>query len=136
MDRRSLFAYGASTFEALLSSLPWLPGDETVGGSRDAASGAPASYIVRRDALSALQLRIWESEWEDYLALIAYGQSKAPFLWYPDADEAENFLVYLQSPEPGSRWAPARDNNFPRVFIVSLTLRGVATVTPWTPYFT
>ncbi len=135
MDRRSRFEYGVTSFECEVSAKPWTPGYNTIGGSRKAASGLPASYIVDEEHLVDLFLRIRESEWTAYRALIAYGKASGEITWYPDADEPTSYLCYLESPSAGERVTPSRDGNYPRIFEVQLTLRGVDSEIPWQPYF-
>jgi hypothetical protein len=134
---RSRFACGggAGDFTTKLPARAWQPADETVGGVRLAASGVPATYVVRRDATLEVTLRIEEAEWAALLALVAFGQSGEVITWFPDANEAESFAVYLHAPAPGQRWAPTRDADFPQVFQVALTLRGAAGAAPWLAYF-
>lgn len=135
LARRSRFVYAtASAFAATLPARPWTPVDNTVGGSRTAASGVPASYIVRRDGLLELTLRIEEAEWAAFLALIVFGQSAAAFVWFPDAEEATSFTVYLDSPAAGEKWKPTRDT-YARVFEVTITLRSTDGTPLWLPYF-
>lgn len=136
LPRRSRFDYGGVVFETSLPCFPWTPLDETVGGRRIAASGIPAAYIVRRDYMLELRLRIYETEFSDYLSLVSFGQSGQSFLWWPDADDLDTVVeVYLQSPLAGESWSPNRVDNFQRVFECSLTLRGVDVAVPWRPYF-
>jgi len=137
MRWRSRFEYDTvSSFETEHPARPWLPADETVGGSRTAASGVPASYVVRRDATVSLTLRIEEAEWIDFLLLIAFGQSAQAFLWFPDTDEAESFSVYLEAPAAGAQLTPTRDGAYPAVFEVTITLRSADGTAPWTEFFT
>lgn len=136
MQWRPRFEYDVgSSFETEHPSRPWTPMDETVGGSRTAASGVPASYLVRRDATVSLTLRLEETEWADFLALIAFGQTAQAFLWFPDTDEVENFSVYLAVPSAGERLTPTRDNAYPAVFEVTITLRSADGTAPWLAYF-
>lgn len=130
-----LFEYGSGgIFSPRLPPKPWTPIDETTGGSRTAAGGVPASYIVRRDSLLEVVLRIDEDEWTDFVNLIAWGQSGESFLWYPDADDVgTSFEVWLEEPKPGGRYSPER-TDFPRVLECTLILRGVD-VPPWPNYF-
>lgn len=133
--RRSRFVYGDTEFETELSAKPWTPGDVTVGGTRTAAAGIPASYIVRRDTLYELPLRVSEAEWPAFRDLIAFGQSAETFLWLPDADFAQSLLVYLESPKAGEQWAPSRMADFERVFDMTITLRLAEQQTNWVAYF-
>ena len=134
--RRSRFVYGPSDTEFIteLSAHPWTPVDFTVGGARTSAAGVPASYVVRRDNLYELPLRITEDEWQQFLALVAFGQTDEPFTWYPDADDVVAIPVYLENPLSGERWAPSRMSDFLRVFEITLVLRQANTTT-WQPYF-
>lgn len=132
---RSKFQFNTSdVFATSLSTRAWTPGDSTVGGSRVSSAGIPAAYQVRRDALLTLPLRIDETEWPDFLALIAFGQSGQPFDWFPDADGGSGYTVYLEQPAMGDRWAPTRMSEFPQTFDVTITLRGAGGA-PWQAYF-
>lgn len=136
MERRSRFTFGAQSFEATISAAAWVPADRTVGGARIAASGVPASYVVRRDALLTLTLRIWESEWVAVANLIVWGQSAQTITWAPDATApATTYAVYLDSPAPGETFAPTRSADFPRVYEVTITVRGASGAVPWPLYF-
>lgn len=136
MERRARFVFGSTTFDATISARAWTPQDSTVGGSKTAASGVPASYIVRRDSLLAFGLRFWEEEWPEVLNLVTWGQSKQTLTWYPDLDDlATSFAVYLEAPAPGEAWSPERSQDFPRTFELTLTLRGAGATIPWANYF-
>jgi len=140
IPQRSRFTYGGSgDFTTGLSVRPWIPVDETVGGMRKAASGIPASYIVRRDVLLELGLRIEESQWDELLAFVAFGQTAQSFRWFPDATltdpDYDNFEVYLDAPAAGERWAPTRDGSYPRMLEMKITLRGVGGALPFMPFF-
>lgn len=137
MERRSRFEYGtAQAFECTVTTRPWAPADNTVGGSRISAAGIPAAYVVRRDGLLDLTLRFWESEWTDLLNLVAWGQAANTLTWFPEAtDLGTSWDVYLDSPAPGSRFGPSRDGDFPRVMELTVTLRGAGTGVPWLAYF-
>jgi hypothetical protein len=135
---RTRFTYtGGGDWTTVLPARPWTPADETLGGRRVAGSGVPATYIVRRDALLDLTLRLLEAEWDDLLALVTFGQTGGQITWYPDVDDAPgtSFTVYLEAPAPGMRWAPTRLADYPRALEQALTLRGVASA-PWQAYFT
>jgi hypothetical protein len=136
MLRRSVFDYGAGTWEAELSAVDWLPMDSTVGGQRISAAGIPASYVVRRDVLLQLTLRVRESEWASFLNLLTYGQAAEAITWTPDAEvPAETYQVYWHAPAAGEQMTPSRNAEYPSVFEVSITLRGVGTSAPWRPYY-
>ncbi len=129
------FEYSAGgVFEPRLPPAPWTPADSTIGGSRTSATGVPAAYVVRRDALVELVLRLDEDEWTDFVNLLIWGQQGESFLWYPDAAQPlEFFEVYLEAPAAGERVQPER-TEFLRVYDVTITLRGVD-LPPWPNYF-
>lgn len=129
------FVYGSSQFIPTYPARAWNPSDEPIGGARISAAGVPASYIVRRDALLELTLRFTEAEWPTVRALVAFGQSGQEIAWYPDAAEVTSFSVYLHAPAAGERWGPTRSADFPRVFELTLTLRGVDDAVPWVAFF-
>lgn len=136
MERRSRFVYGTEEFVATISVRPWTPVDATLGGMRVAASGVPAGYVVRRDSLIDVTVRFWEGEWTALRNLLIWGQSQQVIDWYPDADDTSTtWPVYLEAPAVGDRIAPERDGEFPRVFELPLSLRGVGTAVPWISYF-
>lgn len=122
--RRSRFEFGGQSWTTTYTTRPWVPGDFTIGGSRTSAAGIPAAYVVRRDALVELTLRVTEAEYPRLLALIRYGQSSQTFVWYPDAnDTSDAVTVYLEAPLAGERWSPTRDGAYPRHFEMTITLR-------------
>lgn len=134
--RRSRFTYGlAGDFTTRYSTRAWTPADSTIGGRRVSGAGVPVSYLVRRDSLSVITLRVMEDEWDDCLAFLQFGQTSASFLWYPDADEATTHEVYLEAPAMGERIEPTRDAQYPRMFEIPITLRGVGAVVPSQPFF-
>lgn len=136
IPQRSRFTYGLG--EEFITQLPpraWMPAEQTIGGERTSEAGIAASYIARTDVLLDVTLRFFEDEYEDVRALIRFGQTKQGFLWFPDAEDVVSFLVYLDAPKVGERWAPTRDGQFPRVFEQAITLRGVGAVEPWLRYW-
>lgn len=113
---------------------PWTPIDETIGGKRVAAAGVPAAYVVRRDSLVELTLRLEEDEWLELVNLIDYGQQGESITWYPDAsDLLTSYEVYLEEPAPGGRYAPTRAD-YLRIFETTIVLRGVD-LPPWPNFF-
>ena len=96
----------------------------TVGGSRTAASGTPAAYVVRRDYNLRLTLRLYETELPYLGEVIRWGQLAESFLWIPDANEpATRHWVYLEGPLAGESWEPLRDATYGKVFAIDLLLR-------------
>lgn len=107
-----------------LPMLPWDLEASTVGGSRTAAGGIPAAYVVRRDDNLILVLRLYETEVPLARAMVAWGQSSEPFTFYPDrATTGISFGVYLEAPLAGEVFRPVRVGGFPKLFEVTLTLR-------------
>jgi hypothetical protein len=134
--RRSRFAFGDTAWTMELSARPWIPGDSTLGGSRTAAAGVPASSVVRRDSLIKLTLRFEEYEWPNVHALIRYGQTAQAFQWFPDADDTgDTVFVYLDAPVVGERFAPTRMAEYERGMEITLTLRELPGATTWRNYF-
>jgi len=135
--RRSRFIYGdEGDFTTTLPVRAWVPGDRTIGGILFSTGGVPGAFIVRRDPLLNLVLRVEESEWLDVLALVAFGQTGQSLLWFPDVDEAPFFTVFLDLPAAGSQWGPERDGQYLRNFDVPLRLRShPADARVWEEYF-
>lgn len=132
---RSRFIYGTGgdvvDWQTELPARPWTPVTATIGGSRTAASGTPAAYVVRRDENIRLSLRVYETELPDVAALIAWGQEAETILWLPDAnDTTESYFVYLEGPLAGETWEPVRDASYPKVFTVDLVFR-LTVPGPW-----
>lgn len=124
---RPVFIYGdggdLTTFECSLPARPWSRSTPTVGGSRTASSGIPASYVVRRDYVLGLELRLLESEWAAFEEFIAWAQGAETFTYYPDALELDSYSVWLEAPLAGQELAPVRDGAYPRVLTVAVELR-------------
>jgi hypothetical protein len=134
LPRRPRFVWATGDLTMTWPCRAWIPEDSTVGSRDVSASGIPAAYIVRRDDLLNLTQRVTEDEWSDFRAFIAAVQDGQAFQWYPDAEEAEFFDVYLESPAAGDKWRPSRDGEYPRMFEATIQLRGVDEA-PWLPYF-
>lgn len=136
---RSRFVYGTggdvSAWETLLPVRPWTRPTRTVGGSRVAAGGIPAAYVVRRDYLLNLRLRLFEVELDELQALVTWGQNAETILWYPDADDlATSYTVYLEEPGAGGSWEESLTDGLERIVEVELVLRLVAGG-PWAPLY-
>lgn len=126
------FIYGPS--EALVTlelSLPvalWQHGSHSVGLIRCTALGAPAVVISQRKQILRVPLRFYESEWPSVRELIAWGQTKAPFVWYPDSDiyaqdQLESAVVVLEAPKVLEALQPEPDADYPRALTLTITLR-------------
>jgi hypothetical protein len=135
---RSRFVYGIGAgvvdWSTTLPTRAWDRRRPTVGGSRTAAGGVPAAYVVREDHVLAVTLRVFESEWSDLIGMIQWGQFAESFVWYPDASLsviATSFSVWLENPMAGSDVVPVRSSEYPRVLEQTIELRSVSAL-PWT----
>lgn len=102
----------------------------TVGGSKTAAAGVPASYVVRRDRVLAVTFRVWEEEIADFEALIEWGQASEIITWTPDVDTGTAYEVWLESPKAGETFDPPRDEEVPALYLCTVEFRKVD-ATPW-----
>lgn len=134
---RSRFVYGIGGDEVdwttTYPARAWDRRTSTVGGSRTAAGGTPAAYVVRRDHVIGLTVRILESEWDDLHGVLQWGQFGESFTWYPDAGGdviADSFTVWLEFPQAAEDIRPTRHADYPRVLEVSIELRSVDAL-PW-----
>lgn len=134
---RSRFVYGiggdAVDWTTTLPARAWDRRTSTVGGSRTSAGGTPAAYIVRRDHVIGLTLRVLESEWSDLHGMLQWGQFGESFTWYPDAGGdviAEAAVVWLDFPQAGEDIRPVRHADYPRVLEVTIELRSFDAL-PW-----
>jgi hypothetical protein len=131
---RPLFRYGENLSLALeLPVTPWVRHTTVVGGDIEADSGARAAYVVRRDELLTFTLRFYEEEWPFVQFLIDYGQSGQLLVWYPDRDDLSvQFTCYLESPSIDGSYQPTPDGEYPRAFLLEITLaRGTWPLPPW-----
>lgn len=141
MIRRSRFVFGpdldlGTEFACGISTRPWIPVDQTIGGARTSAAGIPASYVVRRDNLLDLPLRFYESEWQDLKDLLAAGQGAELIRWFPESDDPFIYFdVWLESPKAGDTIRPTRDSEYPRAMELTITIRGQGAEAPWLEYF-
>jgi hypothetical protein len=113
-----------------LPQRPWTPDTPTVGGTRTAAGGIPAGYVVRRDYNLEVTLRLYPDELANLDRLIAWGQPGESFRFYPDRDQASYHTVYLEEPKAGGQWRPNRVDGYEKVFEMTLLLR-LTTGGPW-----
>lgn len=130
---RFVFGVGGDVTDwaLVLPVRPWDRNTPTAGGSRTAAGGVPAAYVVRRDHNLRLRLRLLESEMGDLDDFLAWGQAAETFLWYPSAnDDSASHLVWLESPKAGEDVQPIRSAEYPRTFELDIVLRP-NTPAPW-----
>jgi hypothetical protein len=109
-------------------SLPvglWNHQDKTIGGEAESDGAFPASFVVRRDYVLAIPLRLFESEWPVVRALVEFGQTGGVIRWFPSIDEETYFDVYLESPALGDDFRPIPDATYPRALLLSIAVRRV-----------
>lgn len=111
----------------------------TVGGMREAASGARAARTIRRDFLLDIVLRIDESELTAVETLHSWMEDNigTAFRFWPDVGVAgTSFDCVLVKPVHGEDLTPVRSSEFASDLEVSLTLRrsnGAAWTLAWYP---
>lgn len=107
-----------------LPMLPWELRSGGVGGSSTAAAGVSESYVVRKDRIARVTVRMYEIEVEDFfLTLEHIRDNSLPFTFFFDqADDYSGVEVYLHSPVWPAELEIARDD-FPGVFKATLELR-------------
>ena len=102
----------------------WRETRTTIGGSARSGGGALAGYVVRTDHLLAVPLRLTAAEWPDLRALLAWAETGEDFIWTPDAEYPWlTFTCTLDSPKAGEAVTPEPDAAYPKVRVVTLTLR-------------
>lgn len=106
---------------------PWKFARGGVGGSDTAASGIPEAFVIRRDRIVRLELRVLESELAVFDEFMDWAQdSGSPFNFRFDTDDITNtFSVYLHSMrwEDGPEFDYERDTAYPSLFIIPFALR-------------
>lgn len=124
MPHRVRFVYSASDYTTELAVRPWARSTRTVGGSRTAAGGVPASYVARRDRVLVLTPRVWEDEWSNIEEMVEWGQGSeliTVYLDYPDFSVPVD--CYLESPLAGSELSDNRSAEFPHILEPVLEFR-------------
>lgn len=130
LEHRSRFVFGIAGEETeWITSLPVHPWDrrvDSIGGAAVAASGTPAAFRIRDDHILSLDIRFKEGEWEQLMQVLDWGRNAESFLWYPnEADEAESYLVYLNSPARGESISPTRLADYQSVLEITIDIRRV-----------
>lgn len=127
----------ADPFFFTLPMLPWNIRSGGVGGSATSAAGISESYVVRKDMIAALTLRVLDEELNAVLAVLeAIRDGSASFRFAFDQDDpATDHEVYLHAPVWPAEIQPKRDDAFRGVFMLSIEIRtvdGSAFNTQWT----
>ena len=128
MRWRTRFTYDDPEVELglLLPCRPFIPRRMTIGGHRVVTSGATATYRRAQRGLLALELRVYEHEWPDFVELIdwCHANNMGPITIGLDQDESETDVeVYLESPAPNTEWEPVRDAEFPSLYLMQIVVR-------------
>lgn len=129
------FEYGvgfASVVVLTYSMRPLTPIKQDVGGGTVAGSGVPETYVVRRDYMLTLSLRVLEAEWPLIVDMVNVCHdlgSLGQIRFYPDPEGSPLtfYTGWLQKPEPGDEFTPTeRDQQYLGLFTVEITLRLLA----------
>lgn len=128
------FIYGpADALVTLEFTLPvgvWLHSSKSGGVLRWTATGSPGATVQLRKQCLTMPLRFTEDEWPAVRALLEWGQTKAPFVWYPDSDplnqdQMVSTIVVLEAPKVADPLAPQPDGKYPRMLSLSVTFRQI-----------
>lgn len=119
--------------ETLVLTLPvalWRHRSTSEGIRRVTGTGFPGTTTSRRSELIVVPIRCTETEWPDVRRLIEWGQTKAPFLWYPESDplaedQLVNAVVTMVAPRVADPITPEPDPGYPRVLVINLTFRQI-----------
>lgn len=123
--------YNGVTLNFTINQRAWRHGSRGVGDYGQVASGAAESYKLRREQLTRLRLRFYESEWAAVAAWIEWAQDNAgtPFTFRFDQSNAatEYTNVYLDAPKMGEEIDPQPDDQYLGARALDVTLRHAST---------
>lgn len=125
MIRRPRFVVASESLDwsAIWPSGAWRESFTAVGGSLESGAGVRAGYVVRRDHLCTVPVRLEEVELADFYALMRAAHAGAEVTWYPDADELASIAVHLVSPTAADTIRPEPDPDYPSIMTVDLVFR-------------
>lgn len=90
----------------------WLPDRVVRGGQSESAAGIPETFVVRKDSILKLTLRLNEDEWwiiPLWLDWCFDKGSLGSFKFYPHRDALTRYYdAWLVSPKMNDRWNPTR----------------------------
>ncbi len=118
------FDFGSHTLQLSYPVTRWNPGARTEGKVFTSSSGIITPVLKYRKYTLDLVLRFLESEWNDVASFIAFGQSGEPFVWHPnayDAEVAETVDAFLDAPRVATPVKPLRDGTFLDMFTLPVT---------------
>lgn len=127
----SQFTFGPDDdLEVWLPRLPvglWQHTVPTVGIARKTGTGLPGVTFNQRQQQLVVPVRFFEDEAPAVRRMIEWGQTKAPFLWWPDRNAlgSEEFTVILAAPRVADLVTFEPDGTYPRVSVVNLTFRQI-----------
>ncbi len=128
------FIFGpAGDEETLTLRLPvglWQHGGQSKGVARIAGTGVPAVTFTNRKRILTVPVRLYEDEWPAVRRLVAWGQTKATFIWIPESnphaqDQIVQAVVTLDAPRVGDIVSPEPDAGYPRALSLPLTFRQI-----------
>jgi hypothetical protein len=111
-------------FECSIPQRPWEPFMDTTGGHKVSAAGVPEAYVVRRDSLLKVKLRIWEFEWPGLWAMISWMQDTASEARFHPVRGEPAVAFYLEEPVAGQKLTPTRGEAY-GTYDVEITIRRV-----------
>lgn len=115
---------GAGVLELALPVAEWREREQSVGGALEAGSGTIAGYVVRRDRILELPLRIGEGEWPGVLAMLRAAQAGAVLTYFPDADDVGTSIACtLLAPLADGQAQPEPEGEYQRVARLPISLR-------------
>lgn len=138
MSRRPRFVFDTEDFTLELPVGPWDFEENTIGGSAESGAKVIAAFTVRRDLALIIPLRFYESEWPLVRALIEFGVTGQPIVWYPDAEEPTNYEIYLDNPSAGDDFEGTPDGIYPRALSLGIAVTRRGDAGDWddlVPYF-
>jgi hypothetical protein len=104
---------------------PWQMLSRGVGSTAVSAAGIPETYVVRRDRVARVTLRLDEDELE---AVIAYledwrDSGEAREFAFDQTEDSTEFEVYLDAPQWPEAIEPQRQAGYLPLFEIALELR-------------
>ncbi len=123
------WVYGPDDTE-FLHSLPqmwWKPREGVaLGEETEASDGSKIGYVIRYDKGVSVVMRIDESEYVDFMAMLEWvlrNKGTAIQFWFDQDDATTQYSVVVESPRAGSMVEPVRDGQAHWVFTLPMTLR-------------
>lgn len=120
--RLQRFVHNSITLIPALPARVWTPGKQGVGaGMERSASGVPSAWATRWDRTLEIVVRLMESEWPAFEALLDWAQAGNSFAWRPDTAAGTSYTCYLLSPSPDELVRPTR-GDFPGTLEITIVI--------------